>query len=65
MRWDCYHGQALRKACSTSRISFGRYESACRDLGLVAEQKDWLLDLLMAAKNKVDEELDAAGGGHI
>ena len=43
----------------------GRYESACRDLGLVAEQKDWLLDLLMAAKNKVDEELDAAGGGHI
>ena len=29
-----------------------RYESACRDLGLVDEQKDWLLDLLMAAKNK-------------
>ena len=26
----------------------GRYESACRDLGLVDEQKDWLLDLLMA-----------------
>ena len=43
----------------------GRYESACRDLGLVDEQKDWLLDLLMAAKNKVDEELDAEGGGHI
>ena len=34
-----------------------RYESACRDLGLVDEQKDWLLDLLMAAKNKVDEDL--------
>ena len=43
----------------------GRYESACRDLGLVDEQKDWLLDLLMDAKNKVDEELAATGGGHI
>ena len=42
-----------------------RYESACRDLGLVDEQKDWLLDLLMAAKNKVDKELEAEGGGHI
>ena len=42
-----------------------RYESACRDLGLVDEQKDWLLDLLMAEKNKVDEELKAQGGGHI
>ena len=43
----------------------GRYESACRDLGLVAEQKDWLLDLLMAEKQKVDEELASQGGGHI
>ena len=43
----------------------GRYESACRDLGLVDEQKDWLLDLLMAEKHKVDQELDASGGGHI
>jgi len=43
----------------------GRYESACRDLGLVDEQKDWLLDLLMAEKNKVDKELEAEGGGHI
>ena len=34
-----------------------RYESACRDLGLVDEQKDWLLDLLMEEKEKVDEEL--------
>ena len=42
-----------------------RYESACRDLDLVDEQKYWLLDLLMAAKNKVDEQLDAEGGGHI
>lgn len=42
-----------------------RYESACRDLGLVDEQKDWLLDLLMAEKDKVDEELKAQGGGHI
>ncbi len=43
----------------------GRYESACRDLGLVDEQKDWLLDLMMAEKRKVDEELNATGGGHI
>ncbi len=42
-----------------------RYESACRDLGLVDEQKDWLLDLLMAEKQKVDESLAAEGGGHI
>ena len=43
----------------------GRYESACRDLGLVDEQKDWLLDLLMQEKDKVDEELKAQGGGNI
>jgi len=43
----------------------GRYESACRDLGLVDEQKDWLLDLLMAEKNRVDKELEEQGGGHI
>ena len=43
----------------------GRYESACRDLGLVAEQKDWLLDLLMAEKDKVDKQLDSEGGGNI
>ena len=43
----------------------GRYESACRDLGLVDEQKDWLLDLLMAEKQNVDETLAAEGGGHI
>lgn len=42
-----------------------RYESACRDLGLSEEQKDWLLTLLMEEKNKVDEELKAQGGGHI
>ncbi len=43
----------------------GRYESACRDLGLVDEQKDWLLDLLMAEKDKVDQEIAEQGGGHI
>ena len=42
-----------------------RYESACRDLGLSNEQKDWLLTLLMDEKNKVDEQLKAQGGGHI
>ena len=43
----------------------GRYESACRDLCLVDEQKDWLLDLLMQEKEKVDEDLASEGGGHI
>lgn len=43
----------------------GRYESACRDLGIAEEQKNWLLTLLMDEKNKVDAELDAEGGGHI
>ena len=42
-----------------------RYESACRDLGLSDEQKDWLLALLMAEKDRFDEELKAEGGGHI
>ena len=42
-----------------------RYESACRDLGLSTEQKDWLLTLLMDEKKKVDEELEAESGGHI
>ena len=42
-----------------------RYESACRDLGLSEEQKNWLLRLLTDEKDRVDEELKAAGGGHI
>ena len=42
-----------------------RYESACRDLGLSEEQKDWLLELLMAEKDKVDAQLKQEGGGHI
>ena len=42
-----------------------RYESACRDLGLSEEQKEWLLNLLMEEKNRVDEQLRAEGGGII
>ena len=42
-----------------------RYESACRDLGLADEQKDWLLELLMNEKKRVDDELQSEGGGHI
>ena len=42
-----------------------RYESACRDLGLSDEQKDWLLALLTEEKEKVDEALRAEGGGNI
>ena len=41
-------------------MRYHRYQEAVLD-----EQKDWLLDLLMAEKRKVDEELKAAGGGHI
>ncbi len=60
--------EEIRKSMRYHRYQeavLGRYESACRDLGLVDEQKDWLLDLLMAEKNKVDKELDAEGGGYI
>ncbi|MBQ7194322.1 MAG: hypothetical protein IJS07_01640 [Bacteroidales bacterium] len=60
--------EEIRKSMRYHRYQeavIGRYESACRDLGLVDEQKDWLLDLLMQEKDKVDEELKSQGGGHI
>ena len=60
--------EEIRKSMRYHRYQeavIARYESACRDLGLVDEQKDWLLDLLMAEKNKVDVQLEAEGGGHI
>ena len=60
--------EEIRKSMRYHRYQeavIARYESACRDLGLVDEQKDWLLDLLMAEKNKVDAQLEAEGGGHI
>ncbi|MBP5559901.1 MAG: hypothetical protein J6X71_09070 [Bacteroidales bacterium] len=60
--------EEIRKSMRYHRYQeavIARYESACRDLGLVDEQKDWLLDLLMAEKRKVDEELASQGGGHI
>ncbi|MBR1510206.1 MAG: DUF2892 domain-containing protein [Bacteroidales bacterium] len=69
--YEIEHGtieDEIRKSMRYHRYQeavLGRYESACRDLGLVDEQKDWLLDLLMAEKNKVDRELEAEGGGHI
>lgn len=71
---DCYEIEhetiedEIRKSMRYHRYQdavIGRYESACRDLGLVDEQKDWLLDLLMQEKDKVDEELNAEGGGAI
>ena len=71
---DCYQieheaiEEEIRKSMRYHRYQeavIGRYESACRDLGLVDEQKDWLLDLLMQEKERVDAELDAQGGGHI
>ena len=60
--------EEIRKSMVSHRYQeavLGRWESACRDLGLVDEQKDWLLDLLMAEKDKVDADLAATGGGHI
>lgn len=71
---DCYEIEhetiedEIRKSMRYHRYQdavIGRYESACRDLGLVDEQKDWLLDLLMQEKDKVDEELKSQGGGAI
>ncbi|MBP5571804.1 MAG: hypothetical protein J6X39_03965 [Bacteroidales bacterium] len=71
---DCYEIEhetiedEIRKSMAYHRYQeavLGRYESACRDLGLVDEQKDWLLDLLMQEKDKVDEELRSQGGGCI
>ena len=58
----------IRKSMVSHRYQeavINRYESACRDLGLSTEQKDWLLTLLMDEKKKVDEELEAQSGGHI
>ena len=60
--------EELRKSMASHRYQeavLRRWDSACRDLGLVDEQKDWLLDLLMDEKRKVDEDLRAEGGGHI
>ena len=60
--------EEIRKSMRYHRYQeavLSRYESACRDLGLVDEQKDWLLDLLMAEKDRVDQELAASGGGII
>lgn len=38
-----------------------RYESACSDLGLTAEQREWLLRLLMEEKTKTDALLKEQG----
>ena len=42
-----------------------RFESACCDLGISNEQKDYLLLLLMEEKEKVDAGLRAQNGGFI
>jgi hypothetical protein len=60
--------EEIRKSMANNRYQeavINRYESACRDLGLTEEQKNWLLELLMAEKDRVDEELRREGGGHI
>lgn len=38
-----------------------RYDSACRDLGISEEQKDWLLELLIAEKDKVETQVKEEG----
>lgn len=58
----------IRKSMAYHRYQkavLDRYESACRDLGLSEEQKDWLLKLLSDETARVDEELGSQGGGHI
>lgn len=60
--------EEIRKSIVASRYQeavLNRYDSACRDLGLSQEQSDWLLTLLMEEKRKVDEQLNAHGGGQI
>ncbi len=50
----------IRKSMTYHRYQeevINRFESACRDLGITDEQRDWILTLLMAEKNKVDESL--------
>ena len=71
---DCYEiehdaiEEEIRKSMVYHRYQeavINRYESACRDIGLSEEQKDWLLVLLMNEKQRVDDEIKAEGGGHI
>ena len=71
---DCYEiehdaiEEEIRKSMVYHRYQeavINRYESACRDIGLSEEQKDWLLVLLMNEKQRVDNEIKAEGGGHI
>lgn len=71
---DCYEieheaiEEEIRKSMVSHRYQesvLNRYESACRDLGISEEQKDWLLTLLLDEKKRVDDELKATGGGHI
>ena len=60
--------EEIRKSMLFNRYQqaiINRYESACRDLGLSDEQKDWLLELLLAEKAKVDEQIKQEGGGQI
>ena len=50
----------IRKSMTYHRYQeavLNRFESVCRDLGISDEQRDWILTLLMAEKNKVDESL--------
>lgn len=50
----------IRKSMTYHRYQdavVNRFESVCRDLGISDEQRDWILTLLMAEKNKVDESL--------
>ena len=50
----------IRKSMTYHRYQdavVNRFESVCRDLGISDEQRDWILTLLMAEKNKVDEGL--------
>ena len=60
--------EEIRKSMTYHRYQesvLNRFESACRDIGLSDEQRDWLLMLLMDEKNRVDEDLKNNKGGYI
>ncbi len=69
--FEIEHGsieEEIRKSMTYHRYQeavLNRYESACRDIGLSDEQRDWLLLLLMEEKKKVDNEFEESGGGYI
>ena len=56
--------EEIKKSATYHRYQeavLNRYESACRDLGMSNEQREWLLILLMEEKKKADDEMREKG----